>query len=218
MSVTPHSNSPFSPDSKFMIAMSRLGDLVLLNFFFLVTCLPVFTIGAASTALYTAVFRIGTDREQGLVTAYFRAFKANFKQATKLWLILLFVIVCTFLDVLMFSRLSGAAHFLCIPFVALLIVALLTTSYAFPLLSQFENDNKQTLKNALFLSLGYLPRSLLICFLNVLPFAFLAFDLILFMQVAFLWVFLYFSAIAYFNTLLLKKVFQPYQSNEEDAK
>lgn len=212
MSTSPHSTSLFSPDSKFMTAMNRLGDMVLLNFFFLVTCLPVFSIGAASTALYTVSFRIGTEKEEGLVRTYFRAFKDNFKQATQLWLILLLVIICTILDIFLFYRLPGAAHFLFVPFVALLIVALLTTGYVFPLLSQFDNRNKQTMKNALILSLGYLPRSLLMGVMNVLPFALLVTNLLLFMQVAFLWVFLYFSAIAYFNSLLLKKVFLPYQT------
>ena len=41
----------FSPDSKFMRAMSTLGDLMLLNLVFLLCCIPVVTVGAAVTAL-----------------------------------------------------------------------------------------------------------------------------------------------------------------------
>ena len=48
----------FSPDSKFMRAMSMLGDLLLLNLIFLICCVPIVTIGAASTALYTVAFRM----------------------------------------------------------------------------------------------------------------------------------------------------------------
>ena len=65
----------FSLDSKFMQAMSRVADLIILNVIYLVTCLPVITIGAAGTAMYTVCFRLGTDREGSLVKGYFRAFR-----------------------------------------------------------------------------------------------------------------------------------------------
>ena len=77
----------FAPDSKFMQAMARVSDLVILNLLFLLSCVPLITIGAASAALYTVCFRIGTDREQGVCRSYFRAFRENFRQGTILWLI-----------------------------------------------------------------------------------------------------------------------------------
>ena len=72
----------FSLDSKFMQALSRIADLILLNLVFLVTCIPIFTIGAASAALYSVAFRLGTEREEGVFRCYFRAFRNNFKQGT----------------------------------------------------------------------------------------------------------------------------------------
>lgn len=206
----------FSPDSKLMISLSRLGDLVVLNFVFILTCLPVFTIGAALTALYTVTFRNLKEWENGLA-AYFKAFRDNFKQATVIWLLLLVVGACTLFDVMLFRQMTGMLHYLYVPSVILFVLVIFTASYTFPLLSQFNNGNKQTLKNALLMSLGYLPRSLLIGAMNAIPFMLLSFDLLLFMNAAFLWVFLYFSAIAYFNALLLKKVFAPYLEKEEDA-
>ena len=56
--------SIFSPDSRFMRVMSRAADLILLNLCYLLTCLPLFTIGAASAALYAVCFRFGTAEEQ----------------------------------------------------------------------------------------------------------------------------------------------------------
>lgn len=206
----------FSPDSKIMVAMSRLGDLVILNFVFLLTCVPIFTIGAAVTALYTVAFKFGTSKEISILSGYFRAFRANFKQATGLWLILLLCGLCTFWDVAFFYEMPGLAHFLFVPFAALLILVLLTASYVFPLLSQFTNGSKQTLKNALIFGIAYLPRSLLMTALNVFPFFILWYSLLLFLESGFLWVFLYFSAIAYLNTFLMKKIFDPYRDTEEE--
>ena len=53
----------FSIDSKFMQVLSRIYDIAVLNMLYLLTCLPIFTIGAATSALYAVCFRMGTDRE-----------------------------------------------------------------------------------------------------------------------------------------------------------
>ena len=200
----------FSSDSKLMQAMGRIGDLVILNLLFFISCLPLFTIGAASAALYTVCFQMGTEKESGIFRTYVHAFRENFKQGTVVFLILALFLLAGFFDTLLLSSLAGWLRYGCILTAILLLLAVLMYSYAFPLLSQFSNGIRGTLKNALFLSLGYLPRSLLIAAVNVFPLALALLDLYLFLQMGFLWVFLYFSAAAYLSTLLLKKVFARY--------
>lgn len=200
----------FSSDSKLMQAMGRIGDLVILNLLFFISCLPLFTIGAASAALYTVCFQMGTEKESGIFRTYVHAFRENFKQGTVVFLILALFLLAGFFDTLLLSSLAGWLRYGCILTAILLVLAVLMYSYAFPLLSQFSNGIRGTLKNALFLSLGYLPRSLLIAAVNVFPMALALLDLYLFLQMGFLWVFLYFSAAAYLSTLLLKKVFARY--------
>ena len=206
----------FSPDSKFMTVMSRVGDLVILNLLVLLTSIPIFTIGASVTALYTVCFRFGTDREQPVFRSYFRAFRDNFKQATQIWLILLVCGAACCFDIYIFLSLPSMLRYVSVVFCIALVLVVLVFSYAFPLLSQFENKNKNILTNALFLSLGYLPRSILLTALNVLPWVLLVTNIITFMQAGFLWVALYFSTAAYVGTLLLKKVFAPYMPEESD--
>lgn len=200
----------FSPDSKFMQTMSRLADLVVLNLLFLVSCVPLFTIGAAATAMYTVCFQLGTEKESGIFRTYFRSFRENFKQSTILFLILALLLLALFFDTLLLFSMTGWLRYGCVLTGFLLVLAVLMYSYAFPLLSQFANSTRQTLKNSLFLSLGYLPRSLLIGALNVFPLALALLNLYTFLQTAMMWAFLYFSAAAYFNSLLLKKVFAHY--------
>lgn len=200
----------FSSDSKLMQAMGRIGDLVILNLLFFISCLPFFTIGAASAALYTVCFQMGTEKESGIFRTYVHAFRENFKQGTVVFLILALFLLAGFFDTLLLSSLAGWLRYGCILTGILLVLAVLMYSYAFPLLSQFSNGIRGTLKNALFLSLGYLPRSLLIAAVNVFPMALALLDLYLFLQMGFLWVFLYFSAAAYLSALLLKKVFARY--------
>ena len=186
----------FSPDSKFMQTMSRLADLVVLNLLFLVSCVPLFTIGAASTAMYTVCFQLGTEKESGIFRTYFRSFRENFKQSTILFLILALLLLALFFDTLLLFSMTGWLRYGCVLTGFLLVLAVLMYSYAFPLLSQFANSTRQTLKNSLFLSLGYLPRSLLIGALNVFPLALALLNLYTFLQTAMMWAFLYFSAAA----------------------
>lgn len=208
----------FSPDSKFMRAMSRIGDLLLLNFFFLITSIPIITIGASATALYTVCFRFGTDREEGLIRSYFRAFGDNFKQGSVLWLIVLLCGSTSAINTYAFYSMAGPIRYAFLLFALLFVLVLLIAGCLFPLLSQFSNDNRSTFRNALILSLGYLPRSVLIAALNVFPFVWMLLDFYTFLQAGFIWAALYFSTAAYANTLLLKKVFAPYMTElEEEA-
>ena len=99
-----------------------------------------------------------------------------------------------------------------------LVVVLMMVSYAFPLISQFRNDSKSVIKNALIFSVAYLPRTALIVVINVFPWALLLTNLYMFLQVGFIWVVVYFAAAAYINTRLLKKVFAPYMEPDEEEK
>ena len=44
---------------------------------------------ASTTALFYCTLKMAEDRDEGLTRMFFRAFRSNFKPATKLWLILL---------------------------------------------------------------------------------------------------------------------------------
>lgn len=204
-------NSIFSPDSKLMQALSRASDLIILNLIFLLCCVPVFTVGAALTAMYSVLFPLGTRRDKGIVRAFFRAFSANFRQGTVLWLIFLLVSAALGFDMMLAYRFLPI---FCIPLIILVLLAVLTEGFVFPLLSLFENSIGSTVKNAFALSLGNLPRALLIAALNAFPLILFAVNMLFFFYAAFIWVVVYFSAAAYINTLLLRKVFAPYMPED----
>lgn len=201
----------FDLESPIMKFLSRLADIMMLNVVFLLTCLPIFTIGAAVTALYDVVFRMDTEREGKLFSTYFRSFRTNFKPATAIWLVLLLFGVATVVNMARLSEIGGVFGYMLVAATMLVLVVLvLIFSYAFPLLSQFDNSAKGTVKNALLLSVGFLPRSLVILVINCFPWALMIVNLYTFAQMSLLWLFLYFSAAAYFNSRVLNKVFKPY--------
>ena len=76
----------FSPDGALARLLNTLGNLIVLNILTIICCVPVFTAGAAMTALYTMVMRMARKEDGKIISEYFKAFKVNFKQATILWL------------------------------------------------------------------------------------------------------------------------------------
>ena len=199
--------SMFSPDSKIMQIIGRISDLIVLNILFLISCLPVFTAGAAVTAMYALCFRMLRQEDGNIVKPYFRAFKENFRPATGIWAILIFILVP---DYFYFHRFFQAGNPLFYGFVFLAAVTVLTAGIAFPWVSQFRNTVPQTLRNALLLSIGNLPRALAVAAVNLLPFALWIANFNLFTRISFLWLALYFAAAAYMNAAILYPVFKPY--------
>ncbi|MBQ2854805.1 MAG: YesL family protein [Oscillospiraceae bacterium] len=207
--------SMFSPDSKIMQVISRVTDLILLNILFLMTCLPVITVGAATAAMYTLCFRMMREEGSGVIRPYFRAFRENFRQGTAIWLILLLIIGPA---LFYFDRVWQADSLLRVSglfFILIAVAGLMTASYVFPWISQFQNTAAQSLQNALILSITHLPRSLAILAINLLPVALWALNYDLFEKISFLWLALYFAAAAYMNCGILWHVFKPYREPHE---
>ena len=202
----------FSPDSRFMQVLSRITDLILLNFLFLLTCLPLFTIGASIAALYDVCFRLMQEEYGGITKSYFRAFRENFRQATLLWLLLVFIVCPALFYFYVLFSLDSLLRYFAVLFILLALLSAMTAGFLFPWISQFENTTAQALKNALLLSLSHLPRALPILAINLMPVIVLLLNADLFIRISFLWVAFYSAAAAYMNTGLLWHVFKPYRN------
>ena len=79
----------FNYDSPFWSFMSRIADLVIVNILWLVFCIPVFTIGASTAAMYRVTLNLVRGEGGGVVRSFWASFKLNFKQGVLLFLILL---------------------------------------------------------------------------------------------------------------------------------
>lgn len=206
----------FEHDSPIMQFLNRFSTLIILNLLFLCTCIPIFTAGAALSALYDVVFRLDTPREGKTVQAYFQAFRRNFRQSTPVWLVFLLVIVASCINITYFSSMGGSVgHILFVLSAVILVNCMLILGYAFPLISQFDNTFRNTLKNSLLLSVANLPRTLIIAVINYFPWVLLLMNLYTFIQLSFLWFALYFAAAAYFNSRVLMKVFDSLKEQAE---
>ena len=57
----------FNYDSPFWSFMSRIADLVIVNILWLVFCIPVFTIGASTAAMYRVTLNLVRGEGGGVV-------------------------------------------------------------------------------------------------------------------------------------------------------
>lgn len=140
-----------------------IADVVLMHVLWVVTSLPVFTIGASTTALYyTAMRRVHQDR--GTVFSNFKSsFKMNFKQSTIYWLALAASGALLAFDLNYTAKLDttvGKAMFgACAVMMAIWWMVAL---YIFPVQAKFESTLFGNFKNALLLAIRHFPYTLLL--------------------------------------------------------
>ncbi|MCD7724068.1 MAG: DUF624 domain-containing protein [Clostridiales bacterium] len=160
----------FDMDSPFMRVLNRVGDLLILNILMIICCIPVFTIGAAYTAMHYVLLKMIRGEEGYLVRGFFKSFRRNFKQATILWLLMLVVIAVYVGDILIFNY-SGISFpkALVIAVVAVAVFFAMIATYIFPLLARFDNSVKNTIKNAVIIAFANLPKTLAMVAIYALP-------------------------------------------------
>lgn len=160
----------FSYESKISQALIKLCYSCWLNILWVVCSIPIFTMGAATTALYDVSLKIVRDEETSLTRQFLKSFRSNFRQATVLWLILLGIGLLLAGDgwVLWHLRASstGTAAIMWTLLLAVLIVAsiayVIVLLYVFPLVASVSNTNRAMLKNSFLIGIHYLFATILV--------------------------------------------------------
>lgn len=197
------------PNSPLILALGKLSDIVICNFLFVVFSLPLFTVGAAYTALCRCMQLLIEDREDDLIVKdFWRAFKKNFKQATAIWLLCLLVILVLaafyFTANIVLDQL-GRAYL--VPFFLMTIVFVCGVQYVFPILARYRLRIRDILKDAWLLSIAALPWT--ICCLGILAVAiYLTFVMMTIDMCVFVWGVLGFGVVCYLQTFLFRLAFK----------
>ena len=153
----------FNMDSKLWRFFDYVGDLATLNLLFIVTSIPIVTIGAAVTAMDSVFFKRKEKRTDDVKKEYIRDFKANFKNSTIIWLIfLVFVFTCGLNFVYISNTNPDNRGFLMILLGAVLGVMFMTVLYSFALLARVDNDWMTTVIKACVIGVMSLPYTIVI--------------------------------------------------------
>lgn len=142
--------------------LTKAGWVIVLDIIWLLTCIPVFTIGTASTSLYYAMMKnIRRDRGYPL-SEYFASFKRTFASGSILtvcigiWLFLLY-----HLYTLAGMQPAETGMFLKRIYLALIAVTFAVVLYLFPVLSRFTMKLSMMVKLAFVMAFRYIGYTLL---------------------------------------------------------
>lgn len=160
----------FRYDSGFWSAMERVFDWMLLNLLWLVTCLPVVTIGASTAALTDVSCRMAHGEDSAVFKSYFKAWAKHWKTATALWALLIVAVGWLLLS-LRICFIAGSVLLLPVAVVegSLLFVVVLSIPYALSLFVRSHLGIPETIRQAVVAALKHLPWSVVLAILGWWP-------------------------------------------------
>lgn len=207
----------FNYDNPVWRFIGKFFDIMILNILWTVCSIPVFTIGASTTAVYYVMLKLVRDEEGPTVRSFFKSFKENFKQATAIWLVLLAAGAVIAFDLYFFIMMqTEAAKFRVVMISLFCGFALIwggIALFVFPLQARFYNPVKKTLFNAFFISIRHFLQTLGMLVLDIgIPFLALSYVPIL-LPVMFLFGF---PLLAFINSYVLVGIFDRYMPKEKE--
>ena len=201
----------FSYDSLSSRFFQTVGNVIFLNFLFLLCSIPVVTIGPALTALHYSCLKIikGDDSSPG--RNFFHSFRQNFRQSLGIWL--LFLLAGTVLSInlhFLNQKTDAFARIWRYFTYALSVGVFFQFLYIFPVVAAFENSTGNLMKNAFLLSYMHLPVTILLAFLSYVAVQLTMTDYALAPFYLFCWCFFGFGGAAIFGDVFFYRIFRPY--------
>ena len=147
-----------SIDNPIMRFIIKIFDCMILSVLWLVFSLPVITMGAATAALYSAVYHHIIRDESYLWKSFWNAFKEDFKRATLSWLPLLAMVLFLLYDLMALRMLIHQGHPLGRMFgiiLMLLFVAGVWEVYLAAYTARFQGGVKDMLRYSFYLMMAH---------------------------------------------------------------
>lgn len=199
-------------DNIIVRVLTRLFDLMLLNMLWLLCSLPVVTMGASTTAMYSVTLKM-VGREEGyIIKDFFKAFKENFKKSTIIWLGLLMVGSIIGLDFVAIREISKGIRNIVMIFLEIaLILYIIEFIFVFPLLARFENTIRNTLINGFLIPVSRLPHAIAVLLLTMMCVTVTLLNQFTVMAGAVIWSIIGVALLAFANSFILHRIFKEYE-------
>ncbi len=144
-------------EGELIFILTKAGQVVILNLLWLVSCIPLFTIGTATTSLYYAMMKNIRRNRSYPTTEYFASFKRTFAGGSIFTLILAaWLFVLYHLRVIALAQGGETGVFLSRTYLALAAVTAGIAAYLFPVLSRFTMKLSAMVKLAFVMAVRYL--------------------------------------------------------------
>lgn len=158
-------NNIFSPNSKFGRIMTKVADCMILSLLWALFSIPLFTLGASTTALYYSVVKVIREDEGSCLKEYWKAFKSNFFQSTVVLLAAFALCVLwgyACLSIFETASTQDAQTAVYAVYFVVLGIMLMWLHYIISYIARFKDKLLTIVKNTMLICLAHLPYSLLL--------------------------------------------------------
>ncbi len=143
-------------DSPFMEYLEKIMDIIILSVLWLMCCIPFFTMGTSTTAIYYVMINKVNKKDIYVFKNFFISFKDNFKQT-----ILIDIVTKVFIAIILVNLYIISGYLVvaepikvilsCVQLVLLIEVVFVST-YLYAIIAKIKMSSKEALKLAFVLS------------------------------------------------------------------
>ncbi|MCR4486700.1 YesL family protein [Streptococcus parasanguinis] len=202
----------FNTDNLVMRISEKIADLVTVNLLFVLSCLPIVTIGIAKISLYQTVFAIKHQRRLPVIRTYISAFRENWKLGLQLGGMELLVSGICLFDLLLFWNQTTlpmqALKAVCLGLFIFLVLVMLA---AYPIAARYQLDWKECLQKAMIVTGLHFPWFFVMGSALLLLCMALASSVLAFLLGLMIFFLFGFSSLAFAQVGLMEKIFAHYQ-------
>lgn len=148
----------FDIDGPFYSFAKKLAYVFVINIMFVITCIPIFTVGASISAMHTIFLRIINELSFSLIKDYFRAFKENFIKSTVCWLIFLAVGFVFYIDIVYWVKFGlddGVYGYIMLVVSVIAMAAMIMYAQTvFAMIPRFDLTLKEILTNSVSITIS----------------------------------------------------------------
>ncbi|MGN0325840.1 MAG: YesL family protein [Lachnospiraceae bacterium] len=147
------------PVYKFMVTLT---NIFILNMLWILTSLPIITVGISTVAVFSVTLKMVDDEEGYVSKQYFKAWRENWKQGLPLGILTLVCFYGVYLDFQFFHALENHPIFLLFAgFIAAFLFGC-TFLYAYPQVARYDNKLYIILRNSFRIAIKYFGWTLLL--------------------------------------------------------
>lgn len=202
----------FGIDNKFFETLEKISNIVILNFLYILFSIPIITIGASTTATYFVAMKIVANEEGYIFRTFIKSFKENFKISTIVWIMIMLVGGVLILDFHISNAISNSSisnvFKLILTMVSIIIIFNIT--YVFPIICKFDNSIKNTIINAILISIQNLPYTIIMSLLNLIPIISILFFSNYLGYIAFFYIIIGYGIVSCINSFFLNNILNKY--------
>lgn len=170
-------------DSTFGRIMTKCGTIIVLNILFVISCLPFFTVGAAGSGLYYAVFemlKLDAEGTKGDVVnpfkVYWKGFRKNFIRSTVCWIAFLVVMVLGNINMQVCEQWNGYLKNMSAGIIAVMMLAVVVLIYILPVIAMCRGKLTELIQLSISIAISNPLKMIVVLFLNIAPIALIYLD------------------------------------------